>query len=211
MPFDIERFAHNYLGLNIEYKKLSDTGDVLGLTAYGGMELVLDFSGSPVCVTVPDDTVMLDDKLMTPQSLHRRRFTIAHECAHQILARIEERKTGHSFRKALVSGRKYSFRDLHSVDDWGEWQANSLAAALLIPKSALTMELNEWDKPFKPVLYGYWFSRNDYRQMKNLGDSFCVSMSAMKKRLSDLDSLIVKTVYDYVDPYGTLGNWGGGI
>jgi hypothetical protein len=37
-PIDIEAFASRCLGLNVAYTRLSDNGDVLGLTTYADVE-----------------------------------------------------------------------------------------------------------------------------------------------------------------------------
>ena len=209
IPIDIESFARNYLGLTIEYQRLSENGSILGLTTYGGVILELALCDGLLQITVPEDTVLLDDSLAEVRSLHRRRFTLAHECAHQILARIEERKTGKNFRTSVVSGRKYSCRELHKAFDWSEWQANTLAAGLLIPKQELLKELSQWGGMRMPTVYGHYFGRRDYRLMKELTATFGVSISAMKIRLNELGRLTTKEFSDYVDPYSILPDrWG---
>jgi len=107
IPVDIENFARKYLGLEIEYQKLSETESILGLTSYKGIILELAFKDGSVHLSVPEDTILLDEHLMKAINLRRRRFTIAHECAHQVIARIEESRTGGSFRKGLISGKHY--------------------------------------------------------------------------------------------------------
>jgi Zn-dependent peptidase ImmA (M78 family) len=195
IPVDIEGFARYYLGLQIEYRKLSDKGNILGLTSYKGVVLELSFNSGNIHITVPEDTILLDELLENPKEQHRRRFTIAHECAHQILARMEDNRT------SLVPGKTYSCRELRSAEDWSEWQANALGAVLLIPKHELIKELNSgWRKPFKPVMYGNRFNTMDYQQLKSLAKKFGVSVSAMKIRLKELGSIIRKDASEYHDP-----------
>ena len=209
IPVDIEKFAQNYLGLQIEYQKLSETESILGLTSYKGIILELAFSDGSVHLSVPEDTILLDEHLERAINLRRRRFTIAHECAHQIIARIEESKTGCSFRRALITGQTYSCRDLHTKEDWSEWQANALGAVLLIPKMELIEELEKGFTPFVPTLYGNRLNAPDYKRVKELSDIFCVSMAAMKIRLKELKRLITKPASEYADPRDVIYDYGG--
>jgi hypothetical protein len=189
LPVDIEGFAQRYLGLRIEYRKLSDHGHILGLTSYKGVVVELHFKAGNQYITVPEDTILLDERLESKSELHRRRFTIAHECAHQILTRMEER---------II--KTHSYRELVTAGDWSEWQANVLAAALLIPSAELTAALNWWRMPFKPTLYGNRFNTMEYRQIKHLTQKFCVSIAAMVIRLKELGSIIIKSALEYHDP-----------
>lgn len=200
IPVDIEGIARRYLGLNMEYRKLSDNGNILGLTSYKGVVLELTFKDGSIHITVPEDTILLDDSLKDPKKLCRRRFTIAHECAHQILSRMEENTKGSSCRTSLVPGETYSLRELHSAEDWGEWQANTLGAVLLMPKNELLRELNGWRRPYKPIIYGNRFTLMDYEKVKFLAKRFSVSLSAMKLRLRELDCMITKDISEYTDP-----------
>jgi len=190
IPVHIESFARNYLGLNIEYQKLSETGKILGLTSYKGVILELAFDGGSIHLNVPENTILLDERLKRASSLHRRRFTVAHECAHQILARIEESVTAKNNKQIPYSCREVSFRVLQTTEDWTEWQANALGAVLLLPKHELVIELNRGFTPFKPTIYGNRLNSTDYAKAKAIADKFCVSMAAMKIRLKELDSII---------------------
>jgi Zn-dependent peptidase ImmA (M78 family) len=153
----------------------------------------LPFKAGNQYIIVPEDTILLDERLESKSELHRRRFTIAHECAHQILARMEE-----------DISRVYSFRDLQSAEDWSEWQANVLAAALLIPRQELMKELNTGRRPFKPTIYGKRFNAMDYGGVKSLARKFCVSLSAMIIRLKEIDAIIMKDASEYNDPLEIL-------
>jgi Predicted Zn peptidase len=189
LPVDIERFARSYLGLNIEYQKLSDNGKILGLTSYMGVVLELSFSDGSSFLSVPEDTILLDTQFTILRNQRRKRFTIAHECAHQILARIEEN-----------INNEISCRRLYTSEDWVEWQANSLGAVLLIPRLALFAELNRDIAPFKPTIYGDRLNTMDYKRVKRLSDKFGVSVSAMKIRLKELGCMIVKPEDEFIDP-----------
>jgi hypothetical protein len=199
-PFDIDAFARDYLKLEILHRKLSDSGTIMGLTTYKDVQLELKFNVGSVVISVPEDTILLDDTLMGTEKRRRERFTIAHECGHQIIARIEERETGNSFRKEIVPGRTYSCREIKTVEDWSEWQANSLGAVLLMPRSRITTDLNMGYAPFKPTLYGNWFNTPDYMRIKSLSNKYGVSVTAMTARLRELGCVCRKPESEYVDP-----------
>jgi hypothetical protein len=199
-PFDIAAFAKEYLKLDIYHRRLSDSGKLMGLTTYRDILLELEFATGNVEIKVPEDTILVEEKLLSYENRRRERFTVAHECAHQVIARIEERQTGSSFRNKLESGRTYSCRELKTAEDWSEWQANSLGAVLLMPRFDVTAELNKGFAPFRPTLYGNRFNSHDYRRIKALADRYEVSFMAMVVRLRELGFIIYKSESEYRDP-----------
>jgi hypothetical protein len=84
-----------------------------------------------------------------------------------------------------------------------------LGAVLLIPKTALIRELNAGNKPFKPVMYGTRFNSLDYQRIRGLAERFCVSVSAMKIRLREIDQIIDKAAYEYKEPLLMVAEAGG--
>jgi len=201
VPININWLARSYLGLDIQYKKLSDNGKTLGLTAYSGMEVELTFSDSNELIFTPKDTIFLDEKLQSLKSIQCRRFTIAHECGHQIIARIAERKMGANFRRVFEPGKRYTCGEIKTAEDWCEWQANSLAAALLMPKIKIAQHLTYFRRPYKLTLFGSRFNSMDYRKLKELAEMFDVSPSAMRNRLVELGHIVNKPESEYVaDP-----------
>ena len=184
IPVDIERLARNYLGLKLRYMKLSDSGRILGLTSYKGVNMVLPFTGGDVFLSVPEDTIMLDESLLENDT--RTRFTVAHECAHQIIARLEERQTGMSFRKVFMPGATYSWHELKTAERWSEWQANTLGAALLIPRGELAWAWHALSAPQTISLLDGRFSPLAYALVKQLAIKFAVSIGAMTVRLKKL-------------------------
>ena len=102
---DIEGFAEEYLGLNQIYTKLSDTGDLLGLTTFAGVELTITRNAQEEKLLLDKDTVLIEESLLDDKSIGRRRFTIAHECGHHIIDRIEENRTGSCVRTRFIKGQ----------------------------------------------------------------------------------------------------------
>ena len=196
-PFNIELFALIYLGLRIDYRKLSDDGSVLGLTSYEGITVKLPLNDGESEIYVPDDTIYLDEMLRAPDKIALRRFTIAHECGHQLLARIEERRTGYSLRRHFEPGKQYTYGEIKAAEYVGEWQANAVAAALLMPKSALTQHFSRWRDPHKLTSYGGRFNLPDYKKLMELTGLFNVSRTAMKIRLKEIGHIVYKPKSEY--------------
>ena len=197
IPIDIERFAREHLLLQIQHCRLSARGDILGLTTYSGINLELLFPGEDIVLSVPEDTILLEETLFRPNHFRRWRFTLAHECAHQILMRMEMEETGRNVRDGFVPGKTYSCRDLRTTENWSEWQANVLAAALLMPRVVLLELLN---CRFRPLTrYGSRFNSLDYANIRRLADRFCVSIKAMEVRLNGLGYITRKPESEYTD------------
>ena len=188
-PVDIEQFAGGYLKLKVEFRRLSDSGNLLGILTYQGIHLELTLNGGNRVISVPEDTILLEERLYSSGNIRRLRFTIAHECAHQIIAKIEQKQTGVSYR-----------RDLTAANDRSEGQANTLAAALLMPRPELIRLMDNRYKPFRPSLFGHRFNSMDYLRIRELADRFQVSVTAMIIRLKELGLVICKPKYAYCDP-----------
>ena len=199
---DVERLARSFLGLHIRYERLSDDFSILGATTFSPVELELLCHGKTQVISLPANAVLLEERLLLDkkQQLGRRRFTLAHECAHQILHRYENADNP----TPEVQKRTYSLRDLKSQEDWNEWQANALGAALLMPKAVIAGCMRKYACGRKLICYEHAFSYHDYWVMKNICEILEVSRSALEMRLRQLGYLLDKPYTEY---QGTLEVW----
>lgn len=153
-PFQAERFAAEYLGLDVEYQWLSNNGCYLGVAILGNRQEVVLYdpeTDKPFRREYYLGTVLLDASLQELSRDTTLRFTLLHECAHQVLHRsyFQSHHDAVACRSAVLSG---AIRDPEKawIDaDWMEWQANYLASCLLMPLSAVRAciqenELNEY-------------------------------------------------------------------
>lgn len=199
---NIDQLASDYLGLKVCYEKLSEDGSILGLTSYA--ECYLELSSkrdSPI--RLEPDTILLDKSFSerAPSSLEgRRRFTLAHECAHQILYRYESSLIQKTVRQAYSLRRSYSLRELKSREDWNEWQADALGAALLMPKNLTELIFFRCSAAEPLVQYRTGFSPTDRAVIKNMKNILGVSQTALIIRLKQLGLLQEKSADDYIDP-----------
>lgn len=203
VPF-IEPLAKQYLGLDIVYFKLSDDGFFYGLTAYEDTQLVLSVGGRTAIYPIKRNQIVLDSqfrgKRIYSEGYGKRQFTLAHEVAHQILYGMEPANVKASFRKAYSARMAHTPRELKTHEDWNEWQANVLGAALLMPRMAVAQFMAQRHKTSVMVCYDGIFNTID----RHILDAFCfqftVSMSAACIRLKELGYLIDRPYREFYDP-----------
>jgi Zn-dependent peptidase ImmA (M78 family) len=199
-PIDIELLAQWYLGLNIRYVRLEESIGLLGLTTTKDLSLeILEKSGGVINLFTPKNTVLIDNSLLKRDNLGRRRFTIAHECAHQILSRIEGTEAGIAFRQNAPYPR-----ELKSDEDWMEWQANALAAVLLMPQPSIFKSMAGFNALRTLTEYGSRFNTPDYTEIRRISERFEVSISALTIRLRELGFVKRKPESEYTDPLDIL-------
>lgn len=195
---DIEKFATSYLGLNLQYMNLSDNKNILGLTTYGGVIVELERNHRIETICVPEDTVLIEEDLLDDAYIGRRRFTVSHECAHQILYRVDPTNT--DYQQRFISGKTYSLRELTTTNDWCEWQANSLGAAILMPKDLISLALYRFGCISRIKLYGNYSSNTDRQLIKTTSSFFGVSQSALLIRLKQLNMVEVLPYTNFKNP-----------
>ena len=92
LPTPIDQFASDYLNLKVSFQKLSSDGSIYGLTAYVDTEYQIEVDGSQRSIFLKTNDVVLDKSFIEPENIRKlcgiRRFTLAHECAHQILFQL---------------------------------------------------------------------------------------------------------------------------
>ena len=142
----IDQLATDYLGLEIAFEKLADDDNFCGLTAYEDTYLKLDVGGLEKVVKIRKNQIVLDRSFIeigrVRELCGKRRFTLAHEVAHQILYSMENDEDKKKYAKAYSMREAHTPRELKTFEDWNEWQANYLGAALLMPKTSIDHIMN---------------------------------------------------------------------
>ena len=112
----IDWLATDYLGLRVSYARLSEDGSICGLTAYTDTEYAATFRGVTHVIPLRANEVLLDSSFMEPGQVRarcgKRRFTLAHECAHQLLFQMESDEARQACEEAYSPRTAYSLRDL---------------------------------------------------------------------------------------------------
>ena len=183
-----ESFA-SVLGISIDYQILSAKGSYLGVT-----------SPSETCITILDDdrnevmyfldgnTILVEKRLTgSPRLVGRKNFTIAHEIAHQILYRTYPELYG--VERRLLCDYRRSSQSHRAVTDWGEWQADTLAAAILLPEDAVRDAMFIFDLGEKMTVLSRKYSPNRYDSFCRMAEFLGVSRSTLSFRMEQLGLL----------------------
>jgi hypothetical protein len=187
-PVQIGVFACSHLRLQVNYTRLSDDGNVLGITTYSDTEVDLYRYCRKETIQVPGNTILIDESLRQPsiwgkgdKEINRRQFTIAHECAHHILfGMMSEDEQNEIINRR--SARAYSLRELKRDDEWLEWQANALGAALIMPSKHIGLLMGER----RLTIYGKRFNKSDNLFIRWNSNKLKVSPTALSLRLKQL-------------------------
>ena len=190
---------------------------------YGGMAMktekanLLEFCGSAVLFlagveekgvrrTLPlkCNQVLLDESFIHQGQIKKlcgkRRFTLAHECAHQILYQMESDEVKQSCNRQYSAQTAYSLRDLKTHEDWNEWQANVLGATILMPQKEIDLAAWYFIPEKKLTSYGGYFTYRDRLSLKAICAQLGVSQSAVIIRLRQLGYLEDRPYSEFDDP-----------
>lgn len=186
----IDQFASDFLHLNVRIERLCTDGSICGITAYSDTELQTTLFGYPVCMPLQQNDVLLDISFIQPGHVKRlcgkRRFTLAHECAHQILFQLESDESKAACRRQYSDKRSYSAKELKCKEDWNEWQANALGAAILLPRRDVSMAAKALLKG-RIIFSAYGrYARQDREIIYEISDYFYASPTAVAIRLERL-------------------------
>jgi len=200
----IDQFAKDYLGLDVSFARLSHDGSICGLTAYADTEYITEEMGIKRTIPLRQNQVLLDESFVKPGQVQKlcgkRRFTLAHECAHQILYSMEDEEVKSACRQKYAARTAYSLRDLKSREDWNEWQANVLGAAILMPQKEIDLAMWYFAGGKALINYGGRFSYRDRLSLSMICQQLGVSKAAAIIRLRHLGYIEDRPYLEYVDP-----------
>ena len=205
---DIDKMASHYLHLLVRYASLSDDGTLLGLTTYEQTTVNLKVDGTVQTMLLDPNMVLLERKFISqyPRAAVKerlalsRRFTLAHECAHQILFRLEPENVKNSLRGQYSQRRQYDCRTLKTKEDWNEWQANALGAAILMPRVYIAQYFEQFQKNEPLISYGGKYATRERLAIAHLTGFFGVSRRMLEIRLRQLGLLHDLPRWQYFDP-----------
>lgn len=204
LPTPIDQLARDYLGLSVSFTRLSSDGSICGLTAYADTKYLIDEKGVKRTIPLRQNQVLLDESFIQPGQVRKlcgkRRFTLAHECAHQILYQLESDESKAAYKKKYAERTAYSLRDLKTREDWNEWQANVLGAAILMPQKEISLAMWRFAYGRKLTSFEGWFSYNDKLAISLICSTLGVSKTAAVIRLRHLGYIEDRPYHEYVDP-----------
>lgn len=166
---DIEDFATEYLKLKIQYAYISGDGETIGMRR--------------------DCNIILDISLKAEKMRGCRNFTIAHECAHDIINHQE------AYQEYVVKHRNLYENQARNEsfspeDKWREWQANTVASYLLMPPELLECAYFVFVGDKKIIRYGgrYFISPN-IEKLCNMCNFLGVSKKALMIRMEEANMI----------------------
>ena len=145
-PLNTTEFLEEFLGLTVKQRYIGTLNSgILGLIVMNDIVEIpsYDLMFKPVVLEETFGTVLITPWLMGKNNLPRKRYTETHEGAHFILHREYYSKNAEA--TACRSSNPFDYIACRRVEinnggnlstdtEWMEWQADSLAAALLMPK-----------------------------------------------------------------------------
>jgi transcriptional regulator with XRE-family HTH domain len=201
MALPIYNFVRN-IGVEVEEGTLSSDGSIFGEMVFKD-SLVIFFDGDQEKErTVKSGTVLVDPQVKGLRNQGSFNNTIIHECVHWLLHRT------HNEYKSLLGSKdtKISSRlnrsaikeDKWSTYDWMEWQANGIAARILMPRKTTKMMVQELF-----LKYSLVFDEDERITMfeqviDDLAYFFQVSRWAVKIRMMQLGFTEFEGIYKYV-------------
>lgn len=177
----------NLLGFKIEYTYLTQDGSILGQTATVPLwTSVIDTTLGEVFYYLDGKTILIEKRLLcNPSAVGRKNFTIAHEIAHLLLNRkspsMYDPQNRHCcFNRKLVK---------KEISDWYEWQADTLAAALLLPPDAIESAMFMFGLGSKMKVLSRKYSQNRYESFCSMAQFLGVSKTTLAYRMEQLGFL----------------------
>lgn len=174
------------LGYTIDYQYLTRDGSILGKTASDKLWItVYDANGNEIFYQLDDRTILIEKRLLfSPRNVGRKNFTIAHELAHQIINR-KYPGASREDRRVFCDYR----RSTKPVGDWYEWQADALAASLLLPADAIKDAMFLFGLGEKMTVLSRKYSRRKYDYFCDMAEYLQVSKTALAYRMERLGLL----------------------
>lgn len=177
------------LGYTVDYQYLTRDGSILGKTASGKMWItVYDSDKSEILYELDDRTILIEKRLLfSSRNNGRKNFTIAHELAHQIINRSFPEYYGVDCR--VFCDYRRCVKPRKKVVDWHEWQADALAAALLLPLDAITDAMFIFGLGEKLKVLSRKYSQNNYERFCDMAEYLQVSRTALAYRMEQFGLL----------------------
>lgn len=199
---DIEAFVGDYLGVPIVYETFAepDPGRV-GFLSDGKRPLAVRRGERIEKVVFPSRTAVIEKGLLGPKENARKRFSISHEGAHDVLSRHVPLQTSPAaaFHSEYDPELAYSPELLREMLNINECFANRAAACFLMPEFLVRRVLKRQNGAKKVVVYdGGILSQDQKLRIQKMADTMGVSYTAFFHRLSELDLFERRPVEEYL-------------
>ena len=199
---DIEGFVEEYLGIPIVYETFAeaDPGRI-GFLADGKRPLSVRREGMTQQIVFPQRTAVIESFLLSPKESARKRFTIAHEGAHDVINRHipAQASPAAAFHSEFDTEMNYPRDMLKEMLSVNESFTNRAAACLLMPGFLVERALKRYNESRKVVIYeGNVLAQDQKFLIQKMANAMGVSYSAFRIRLMELDQYEVRPVEEYL-------------
>lgn len=187
-PLDVYEVIEKCLDVPYDWKYITPDQSILGLTAFKSGTLWVwpeshyEEGMKPHRVFLEEGTILIDSTLTEMKDRGVENFTVMHEVFHQVLHKACFRHSNpdytHSTTRKALAGKRYPLSSLEIC----EYQANTCAAAFLMPAAVIEEQLN-----YHHIDYTLNFDNSvDRRILIEMAGRFNVTKTAMKYRLINL-------------------------
>lgn len=175
-------------GLHIDHFHLSRDGMTLGMTSFNEFGVgIYDDNGQPCLYYLDGATILVEKDLKdNPTAYGRYNFTLLHETAHQILARLFP-NSPRAVQNRVVYYRGRSPQ--YPIQDWDEWQADNLASALLLPVEIVLEALLRFNLEHGIEILNKIYRPKEYERFCEMAEFLGASKQALAIRLKRLGLL----------------------
>ena len=208
---DIEKVITEVLGCRIEFVSFAeDDPDKIGFAGDGRTPLVVYKNDTVQSVIYPRNTIVLDRYLLQAREENRRRFVLGHEAGHIIVSQLDPTSAA-CFHREYDHERVYTVSDLQARYGIGEWQANTFASALLMPRFLMKEMLLLYHNGEPIPVYGEAvFHPREKLLLHKMSERLKVSFTALVIRLKNLGMLNHFGISEYISNEWRPGEIGAG-
>lgn len=191
MAVPIELIAEKDMGLTIDYAHLTEDLSILGMMVFtdGKVEIYKKDTDEYVYAGVKKGTILIDSDLYHNGGRARERFTVAHEVAHWVTHGLSYASLSYTDQSLSTLCRCHAKQatKLITPEDWLEWQANSIGAAILMPKVPFIVQAEALKDEYSE--FADWADEDMFGEIiaGELASKFGVSKQAASIRLNTLN------------------------
>ena len=197
-----ELLLEKILGLKTKNFHMTLDASVLGMTSYEYIDLFFDNGLEDNHCTLDGNTVLIEKDLLDDERKNgRKNFTIMHEGAHHILKIVFPDDYGVATVSPTVHYHKEKRESVKKITDWEEWQADTLAASLLMPKEVIFRGMELIGLPNRIPVLSSICPGDGYKRFCYLADFIGVSRKALAIRMKQLGVIGKEFIGN---PYGVI-------
>lgn len=204
---DIEAFVTEYLGIPIVYEMFAepDPGRI-GFLSDGVRKIWVMRGNQKVQVLYPAGTAVIENYLQRPSEIGKKRFTIAHEGAHFVIAKHIPAQTIAAFHSEFDGEMTYTQDMLREMMTINEAFTNRAAACFLMPLFLVSRVLKQYNGGKKIVAYdGYVMSQGQKMIVQKMADAVGVNYSPLFTRLKELNLIDLHPIDEYLSSFNQGG------